>query len=216
MNLVKTGIAGLDEFLTGGLPPKVLLLTGLPGTGNEVFARQVASACAKQNPITYFTVNLTSETIKEDMLAYNWDITPLMVNGNWKFKTITKTTNLIEAIVEEMRQGRTVIIDSISELLLVFKLEQLISLITEMCRQNRNGDCCHLLLLTGGMQDAKAETAIEHFSEGIIVFHTEWAADIIHRNLLVKKMQGAFIPQRRIPYSIGRRGFVIETATRIS
>ncbi len=216
MNLVKTGIAGLDEFLTGGLPPKVLLLTGLPGAGNEVFARQVASTRAKQQPITYFTVNTTSETIKEDMAAYSWDITPLESSGNWIFKTITKTTRLIETITEEMKQGRIVIIDSISELLLLFKLDQLISLITEMCRQNRKSDICHMLLMTMGMQDSKAETAIEHFSEGIIVFHTEWAADIIHRNMLVKKMQGAFIPQRRIPYGIGRRGFVIETATRIS
>ena len=74
MKLVKTGIAGLDEFLTGGLPPKILLLTGLPGSGNEVFARQIAYARAKQIGVTYFTVNVTSDNVKEDMAAYNWDI----------------------------------------------------------------------------------------------------------------------------------------------
>jgi KaiC/GvpD/RAD55 family RecA-like ATPase len=42
MKLIKTGIAGLDEFLTGGLPPKIILLTGLPGSGNEIFARHIA------------------------------------------------------------------------------------------------------------------------------------------------------------------------------
>ena len=57
MKLLKTGIAGLDEFLTGGLPPKILLLVGLPGAGNEVFARQIAYTRAKQIGITYFTVN---------------------------------------------------------------------------------------------------------------------------------------------------------------
>ncbi len=41
MKTVKTAIAGLDEFLMGGLPPKIILLTGAPGSGNEVFAKQV-------------------------------------------------------------------------------------------------------------------------------------------------------------------------------
>ena len=49
MKLVKTGIAGLDEFLTGGIPPRILLLTGLPGSGNEVFARQIVSTQGKTN-----------------------------------------------------------------------------------------------------------------------------------------------------------------------
>ena len=62
MKLVKTGIAGLDEFLTGGLPPKVLLLSGLPGAGNEIFAREVAYTRSKQVGITYFTVNATSHS----------------------------------------------------------------------------------------------------------------------------------------------------------
>ena len=38
MKPVKTFIAGLDEFLMGGLPPKIILLSGSPGAGNEVFA----------------------------------------------------------------------------------------------------------------------------------------------------------------------------------
>ena len=216
MNLVKTGIAGLDEFLTGGVPPKILLLTGLTGAGNEVFARQIASTRAKQTPITYFTVNTTPDTIKEDMLAYNWDITPQETSGSWKFKTLTKNMPLTETILEEMKQNRTVIVDSVSELLLIYKLEQLIALVTAMCRQNKNSEQYHLLLMTEGMQDPKAETTMQHFAEGIVVFTTAWSADIIHRDLLVKKMQGAFIPQRRIPYTIGKKGFVIETATRIT
>jgi len=216
MKLVKTGIAGLDEFLTGGLPPKILLLTGLPGAGNEVFARQIAYTRAKQVGITYFTVNATPDSVKEDMAAYNWDVAPLEATGNWKFKTLTKTNHLEETVIEEMKQHRTIIIDSLSELLLTRKIEEAINLLTAMSRQNKNSEEYHLLLLTEGMQDQKAETAMQHFAEGVIIFNTAWTNDTTHRDILIKKMKGTFVPERRLPYTIGKRGFLIETATRIT
>jgi KaiC/GvpD/RAD55 family RecA-like ATPase len=216
MKLVKTGIAGLDEFLTGGLPPKILLLTGLPGAGNEVFARQIAYTRAKQVGITYFTVNATPDSVKEDMAAYNWDVAPLEATGNWKFKTLTKTNHLEETVIEEMKQHRTIIIDSLSELLLTRKIEEAINLLTAMSRQNKNSEEYHLLLLTEGMQDPKAETAMQHFAEGVIIFNTAWTTDTTHRDILIKKMKGTFVPERRLPYTIGKKGFIIETATRIT
>jgi KaiC/GvpD/RAD55 family RecA-like ATPase len=216
MKLVKTGIAGLDEFLTGGLPPKILLLTGLPGSGNEVFARQIAFARAKQSGVTYFTVNVTSDNVKEDLAAYNWDIAPLEASGNWKFKTLTKSDNLVETIIEEMRDHRTIIIDSLSEVLLTRKIEEAINLLTAMSRQNKDSEEYHLLLLTEGMQDQKAETAMQHFADGVILFNTTWTTDTTHRDIMVKKMKGSFVPSRSLPYSISKRGFLIETATRIT
>src|SRR5208283_5250188 len=143
MKLVKTGIAGLDEFLTGGLPPEILLLTGLPGSGNEVFARQVAYLRAKQIGVTYFTVNMTSDNVREDMAAYNWDIAPLEAAGNWKFETLAKADNLVETVVEEMKGHRTIIIDSLSEVLLSRKIGEAISLLTAMSRQNKDSEEYH-------------------------------------------------------------------------
>ncbi len=84
MKLVKTGIAGLDEFLTGGLPPEVFLLTGLPGAGNEVFARQIAYTRAKQVGITYFTVNSTADSVRDHMAAYGWDVKS--TGSQWKME----------------------------------------------------------------------------------------------------------------------------------
>jgi KaiC/GvpD/RAD55 family RecA-like ATPase len=216
MKLVKTGIGGLDEFLTGGLPPRILLLTGLPGSGNEVFARQIAYLRAKQAGVTYFTVNETPDSVKEGMAAYNWDILPLETSGNWKFKTLTKTDDLQDAIIEEMEQHRTIVIDSLSEILLTHKLEKIITLLSAMSRQNQNSEDYHLLLLIEGMQDSKVETTMQHFAEGVIAFNTTWTTDSTHRDIMVKKMKGTFVPDRRLPYSIGKKGFVIETATRIT
>jgi len=216
MKLIKTGIAGLDWFLQGGLPPRVLLLSGIPGSGNEVFARQIAYTRAKQNRIAYFTVNTTSDYVKEDMAAYGWDITQLEENGNWKFLNIKEDESLADAVIGEMKQHRTAVIDSLSELLLTRKIEEVISLLTAMSRQNKDCEEYHMLLLTEGMQNQQAETTMQHFAEGVIVFNTTWTANSTVRHILIKKMRGTTVPIRRLQYNIEKKGFVIETATRIN
>lgn len=216
MNLIKTGIAGLDWFLQGGLPPRVILLSGIPGSGNEIFARQIAYTRAKQNKLTYFTVNTTSDYVKEDMIANGWDITQLEKNGNWKFLNIKKDESLVDAAIDEMKQHRTIIIDALSELLLTHKIEEAISLLTAMSRKNKDREEYHLLLLTEGMQNQQTETTMQHFAEGVIVFNTTWTANSTVRHILIKKMRGTTVPIRRLQYNIEKKGFVIETATRIN
>ena len=216
MKLVKTGIAGLDEFLTGGLPPKVILLIGPPGSGNEVFARQISYTRAKQAGITYFTIAATAENVRDDMEVYGWDIASLEKSGNWKFKKIAENARLDEAIVKEMEENQTVVIDSFSELLLTRKIGEITNLISVMSHQNKNSENYHLLLLTEGMQDPKTETIMQHFAEGVIMFATTLTADTMHTDILIKKIKGSFVPTRRLPYSISKKGFLIETATRIT
>ncbi len=220
MKVSKTGIAGLDEFLLGGLPPKIILLTGSPGSGNEVFARQVLFYIAKQGTgtVTYFTVTASAESVREDMASYGWDTLPFEEADTWKFKSLqNKTaTALPETILDEMKQRRIVAIDSISELLLTHKIKEIAHLITAMTHQNRKSQEFQLLLLTEGMQDTQAETTINHFAEGSINFALTWAADSTMRHIIIRKMAGTIIPTRRLNYNLGRKGIIIETATRIS
>lgn len=218
MRPVRTGIAGLDEFLLGGLPPKVILLTGSPGSGNEIFARQVLFNRVKTCPVTYFTVNASAESIREDMAAYSWETEPFEKTDAWKFKSLANKTSedLIGSVLSEMMQSRTVAVDSASELLLTHKTRDVASLLTSMTHQNRKNQNFHLLLLTEGMQDPQAETTMNHFAEGSINFALNWASDSTMRHLIIRKMSGTVIPTRRLTYNLGRKGFIIETATRIS
>jgi KaiC/GvpD/RAD55 family RecA-like ATPase len=218
MKPIRTNIAGLDEFLMGGLPPKIILLTGQPGSGNEVFARQVLFNVAKSTPVTYFTVNSSAESTREDMAAYGWDTTSFEENGSWKYMSLInlKADTLEELVLGEIKQSRAVIVDSISELLLTHKTEKIISLLTAMSNQNKKSQNFHLLLLTEGMQDPQSETIMNHFAEGAISFVINWAADSTVRQLIIRKLSGTVVPTRRLTYTLGRRGFIIETATRIS
>jgi KaiC/GvpD/RAD55 family RecA-like ATPase len=216
MTNIKTCIPGLDEFLLGGLPPRVLLLVGLPGSGNEVFARQIAYTRAKQTGITYFTVSMKPEFVKEDMAAYGWDITCMEQTGAWKFANLNNPNERINLILNEIKQHRSIIIDSLSEILMDEDIDQAAELLTAMSIANTECKECHLILLTEGMQDKKAETAMEHYAEGVITFNTTWTADTTVRNLMIKKMRGTPLPSRRLPYNVGKKGFIIETAIRIT
>ena len=218
MKTLKTGIAGLDEFLLGGLPPKIILLSGAPGSGSEVFAKQVLFNRVQTCAVTYFTVNSSSESIREDMAAYGWDTLPFEETETWKFKSLKDSTasELLKVVLGEMEQLRTIVIDSVSELLLVHKTKEVANLVTSMTHQNRKSLNYHLLLLTEGMQDTQADATMNHFAEGSINFALNWSADMTMRHLIIRKMSGTIIPTRRLTYTLGRKGFIIETATRIT
>jgi KaiC/GvpD/RAD55 family RecA-like ATPase len=215
VKVIKTGIGGLDEFLQGGLPPIVLLLAGSPGAGNDVFARQTAFNSSKITNITYFTVSAPPKYIREDMAAYGWDIEPLEDKGQWKFIQLSEKEDAFTTIIQEIKKNRLIIIDSISELLQNNETKKITDLLMEISHHNRSNQC-HLVLLTEGMQDQIVETALQHYAEGVIVFNTNWGSENINRNILVKKMRGVSIPTRKLQYTIGSRGFIIETATRIT
>ncbi|MEM3703909.1 MAG: RAD55 family ATPase [Candidatus Bathyarchaeia archaeon] len=216
MKLLKIGIAGLDEILQGGLTSGVYLLLGPPESGIEIFARQVAHYRAKQGKVTYFTVAKTPENIKDEMAAYGWDITPMEETDSWRFVTITQTEPLTTAVAKEMKQQRSIIIDSLSELLLTHKIEEVIDLLRAMSTQNRESEELHFILLTEGMQDPKTETAMQHFADGVIKFSATWENETSTKTLMIKKIKGTAAPTRRLPYSIGKKGFTIETAIRIT
>jgi KaiC/GvpD/RAD55 family RecA-like ATPase len=65
------------------------------------------------------------------------------------------------------------------------------------------------------MHDKQVETTMEHFAEGVIIFYTNWTSESTKRELLIKKMRGSLLPTRKLTYRIGKKGFIIETATRI-
>jgi KaiC/GvpD/RAD55 family RecA-like ATPase len=189
---------------------------GTPGSGNEVFARQIAYTRAKQTSVTYFTMNRTPEFVKEEMLTYGWDVTPLEKTGAWKFINLASTSKIVDTVIREIKQHRSVIIDSLSEMFITHKIEEAVNLLAAMAAENRATEECHFVLLTEGMQDKQVETTMEHFAEGVIILNTTWAADSTTRNIMIKKMSGTLIPTRRLPYNIGKKGLIIETAIRIT
>lgn len=208
-------LPGFSEFLGGDIPPILLVLVGPPGSGNEVFARQIAISRAEQNAVSYFTVMKNPGSLRNLFSIYGWPLKSLEETGKWRFIT-PKKEGWIEAVKEEMDQHRSIVIDSVSELLINNNLTQVIKILTTISDKNLDCEELHQLLLTEGMQDSQAENVVQHFAEGIIYFSANWEAEIVSRNLIIKKMKGILAPSRRLSYSIGEKGLAIETTTRIT
>jgi flagellar protein FlaH len=216
MKLLRTGIPGLDEFLQGGLPPRVFLLMGPSGSGNDIFARQVAHSRAREVGTTYFTVARSADSVKDDMSTYGWQTSSLEKAGKWKFVNLARAGSVTEAIIGEVKQDRSVVLDSLSELILTRKTQEMTDLLNSMSNQNSECQELHLILLTEGMQDPIVENAMQHFADGVITFSATQGSEVAARHMYIKKMRGAVPPTRMLPYSIGEKGFTIETATRIT
>ncbi|MGQ9680721.1 MAG: RAD55 family ATPase [Candidatus Bathyarchaeia archaeon] len=215
MKILKTGIAGLDELLKGGLPPKVLLLVGDPGSGVEVFVQQIAYKRAQQTSVSYITLNKPIEQIREEMSVFGFDTVKLEKNGNWRF--ISPSPRRIGEIIEgELCEKRSIVIDSLSDTLVKGEIDESISLLRNMSKLNRQVQELHFVLLTKSMHDPKDEVALQHFADGIIEFTTTHGTEYISRRMFIKKLGGVVTPTRSFPYTIGEKGILIETAMRIA
>src|SRR6201996_7870686 len=74
----KTGIAGLDEILAGGLSRgNVFLLEGSPGAGKTTIALQFLIEGAKQGErALYITLSETESELREGAASHGWEIPP--------------------------------------------------------------------------------------------------------------------------------------------
>lgn len=65
----KTGFAGLDRALGGGIGPGLIVLGGSPGLGKSTFSIQMAQALSEKFPVLYFSLEMTAERIAAKFLA---------------------------------------------------------------------------------------------------------------------------------------------------
>jgi len=132
-----TGIAGLDNILSGGLArDRVYLLEGSPGTGKTTAAMSFLIAGAKAGERSlYITLSETEEELRETARAHEWDLAGVEVfelvppeslldeqqQQSLLYSSdleLGETTRMIFEAVERIKPQR-VVIDSLSEIRLL-------------------------------------------------------------------------------------------------
>jgi len=79
--VVSTGIAALDKALMSGLPRGfTVLVTGPPGAGTELVAKQFASAGVKDENVVYFTTTERDKDVTSTMEDFGWKADLQIVN----------------------------------------------------------------------------------------------------------------------------------------
>jgi KaiC/GvpD/RAD55 family RecA-like ATPase len=73
MEIVPLGLAVLDKALDGGVPKgQTILVTGTPGSGIELFAKQFASAGVGSESVVYIATAERDEEVLETMKTFGW------------------------------------------------------------------------------------------------------------------------------------------------
>lgn len=216
---VKTGIPGFDETIGGGFPSgSLILLYGRPGSGNSLFASQVAyNRVSEGNLVAYFLSGKSVEEVKREWATFNWNFNEYVNRGVLRVVEDFNSTDKINLILEDMSKGYWVILDSLSNLLILEDSPRKISsFLTKISRQAKKRGGLHFLLLTKDMHKPEVEVMIQHFVDGVISFSFEVRGLISVRNMIILKMLGKNIPPDIIVFSIGENGLSVETATRIT
>jgi len=220
VKLLRLWIEGLDEMLGGGLPDKsVVVMTGEPGSGYDILAQQIIYQHALHNEkIAYFSTSRSHDTLKEDLSTFGWDVKPLEDKGNWAFlqaPVAGAIQVLTDNIPKTVAEGRWVIVDSLSYLILTQKYYPVVQAVELLLENARKHGGIHFVLLTQKMHDIETETTMQHLADGVMEFTANETAGGIDRRIRIKKMRRAVYEPRLIPFNITEHGITIETAVRI-
>lgn len=237
---VKTGVAGLDELLGGGLlKGRTTLLCGGPGSGKTTLAVQFLykGAVEYNEPGVFVTLTENPESICDNMLQFGWDLRNLQKEKKLAiidarpFKVTKKGyIQRKEELFKDERLPFSYIVNMIYKSVAKVGATRLAldSLTTLTLQYEKNFDvrqgtmgflqaleqkqCTSLLLLEAHSHHEKSEAKMEEFlTDGtIILYYTETKGSIT-RALRVLKLRGIKHDMRAHPMEITDRGIIVRS-----
>ncbi|MBM3303609.1 MAG: hypothetical protein FJY76_00800 [Candidatus Aenigmarchaeota archaeon] len=223
MKRVKTGIAGLDDILGGGIPQnQLLLITGTSGTGKTIMCSQFLWNGVKKfgEAGVYLSFEEPADAIRENMKEFGWDFGEMEKAGRLAFIKydpfrIDEVFNILDSTIREIGATR-VVVDSISALgLHVRDKSELRRMIYNLSILLRKLNCTSLIVseIVHGTEPKLSRYGVEEFvADSVIVLYYERIESVFNRAIQVWKLRGSEHSERLHPYLIdGSKGIVVSS-----
>lgn len=228
MNVVLTGIEGLDEILNGGFPKgRIILVTGGPGTGKTVFAIQYlyyGAAFLNEKGI-FISLEEPVKKIKENMVNFGFNLEEQIKTGKLSFVELTpiqfttiKPSGLIHLIREKVTpEVKRLVIDPLTTIMLQEKdvyqqrldLMRLFKTLSEL-------NCTTIVTSEAHYAMLKRRFHAEEFlADGVVILHKIILKGRVVQALQVEKMRGVPHDTQLRPYKITEKGMVVYPKERV-
>lgn len=227
MDLLTTGIKGLDHVLSGGLPRRrIYLLRGAPGVGKTTLGMQfLLEGARKGERGLYLTFSETRDELTAVAASHGWSIdgfrihplaTPEESFENQKQTTLfhpaevelTETAERVLALVDEEKPQR-IVIDSLSEMRLLAGdslryRRQILALKQQFATRDAT------VLFLDDTSASSADTQLETLAHGVILLSRSAPAyGAVRRTLEVAKLRGVEYLTGAHDFSIVRGGLQV-------
>jgi circadian clock protein KaiC len=218
---VRTGVAGLDGILNGGLPShRVYVVEGEPGTGKTTLALQfLLEGASLGETVLYVTLSETSEELREVARSHHWSLTDVNLLELGSFAEglepeadytvyhpadveLGATTKRIREEVVRLNPSR-VVLDSVSELKILSETHARYRREILGIKQFFVGKQCTVLILDD--RTNRQEQQLQSIAHGVIAMERE------RREYGNTRRQIHIVKMRGVRFRDGLHDFVIRT-----
>ncbi len=229
MELVRTGVEGLDEMLGGGIRKNhVVTVLGGFGTGKTTLGLQfVKKGLENGERCIFITLEETDESIIANAESFGWDL------GQYKDRTLslvklepadmkstlTKVRSELPSYIKKFGAQR-IVMDSVSLLSMMFpnESERRVHLF-DLCQLMRNSGATAILTAESKDENPRSskDGLVEYVSDGVISlqFQQTKGSPDVQLVAQVVKMRRQAHSRRMKPYSITTDGIVVHTEAEV-
>lgn len=219
---IKTGVPGLDELITGGIPRKsTVLVTGGPGAGKSIFSMQFLVNGAEMFGETGLYVSFEEEpaSLRESAMLFGWDL-PKLEKAN-KIKIVFEdpyeiksfATSLSGQVYNTLREtgAKRIVFDSVTYLSVTqenpYKLRKQLSELGKRLKQ-MGVSTLFVSESSEGPGDSHTFRMDEFAADGVIRLYNLLTKGTRQRAIEIVKLRKTNHDTFLHPFIIGEKGIV--------
>jgi len=197
---IKTGIPGLDEILSGGIPKDSLfLIAGPAGVGKTVMCVQIVYNNILQGRKAVFVSFDEGKKLIRYMKSFGWDLEPLINEGKLalldfiaiKEKGVSDYVNIMLQKIREMN-AEIAVIDSITTLVLSMPEPAEARIIIDLLRRMKPPGTTIIATANMSMGSKKIGVGVEEIiADGVILLRRYFYKGEQRIKLIVMKLRGS-------------------------